>query len=155
MFVFIWFDSSNLMFRIFLLCFRIVNFRIVFLKPLQHTELFKWYLKKNMFLFIYSGWRSSILNDLGRGSLAVFVSLRRTLPVDHVFCVVSSIFEVADFKFRCSQVPIPAVFSQFAKQNYFNTTASTPFLIDIDTGSTAYLSILYYRMKHMLYTDYE
>ena len=92
---------------------------------------------------------------LGRGALAVFVSLRRTPPVDYVFCVVSSIFEVADFKFRCSQVPIPAVFSQFARQNYFNTTASTPFLIDIDTGSTAYLSILYYRTKHMLYTDYE
>ena len=48
-----------------------------------------------------------------------FVSLRRTPPVNHVFCVVSNIFEIADFKFRCSKVQIPAVFSEFAKQNSF------------------------------------
>ena len=42
-------------------------------------------------------------------------TFRDTSPVDHIFLIVSSIFEGADSEYRCSQVCIPAVFSQFSK----------------------------------------
>ena len=56
--------------------------------------------------------------QIGRGQETKNMFLktfRDTSPVDHIFLIVSSIFEGADSEYRCSQVCIPAVFSQFSK----------------------------------------